>query len=342
MQINVAIGGGIPAAASLTRSAQVQMQVSGSSSAALHAPTEPVPDVTVALSPVAGATLEAQDSGRDEGRDPGRDPGRETGDNVLSPPGLRAAMAEDARSGEARADSAQPAPQAPRAAAAADDQRRPGPQAELTPEEQAVVDELRKRDAEVRAHEMAHVAAAGGLAGAPSFSYQTGPDGKRYAVGGSVSIDTSGGADPEDTIAKAQRIRAAALAPADPSGQDRAVAAKASQMEASARAALAAEKRQEQDARAEEAQQRMEQATAVDPQRPGAPPPIEAPRAVDLPPLPDAGPPVAGGIAVMATPENRVRLAGFSGGTAAEAQLYTPPERAIEQRYLAASRARVA
>ena len=331
MQLNVAIGGGIPAAASLTRSAQVQMQVSGSSSAALHAPTEPVPDVTVALSPVAGATLEAQDSGRDQGREAGRDPGRETGDNVLSPPGP-----------QARADSAQPAPQPPRAAAPADDQRSPGPQSQLTPEEQAVVDELRKRDAEVRAHEMAHVAAAGGLAGAPSFSYQTGPDGKRYAVGGSVSIDTSGGADPEDTIAKAQRIRAAALAPADPSGQDRAVAAKASQMESSARAALAAEKRQEQDARAEEAQQRMEQATAVDPQRPGAPPPIEAPRAVDLPPLPDAGPPVAGGIAVMATPERKVRLAGFTGGTAAEAQLYTPPERAIEQRYLAASRARVA
>ena len=128
MQLNVAIGGGIPAAASLTRSAQVQMQVTGSSSAALHAPTEPVPDVTVALSPVAGATLEAQDSGRDQGRDPGR----ETGDNVLSPPGLRAAMAEDARSGEARADSAQPAPQPPRAAAPADDQRSPGPQSQLT------------------------------------------------------------------------------------------------------------------------------------------------------------------------------------------------------------------
>jgi hypothetical protein len=340
MQLNVAIGGGIPAAPALTRSAQLQVQSGAGSSGALHAPVEPVPDVTVALSPVAGATLEAQDGGRDQGRDPGG----ETGGNLLSPPGLRAAMAEDARVGEARAAGAQPAAPAPAAepGPAAEAPRSPGVQPELTPEEQAVVEELRKRDAEVRAHEMAHVAAAGGLAGAPTFSYQTGPDGKRYAVGGSVSIDTSGGADPEETIAKAQRIRAAALAPADPSGQDRAVAAKAAQMESSARAALAAEKRHEQDVRAEQAQRRMDQATAVDPQRPGAPPPIEAPRQVELPPLPAGSPPVVGGIAVMASPNERVRLAGFSGGTAAEAQLYTPPERAIEQRYLAASRARVA
>lgn len=340
MQLNVAIGGGIPAAPALTRSAQLQAPSGAGSSGALHAPVEPVPDVTVALSPVAGATLEAQDGGRDQGRDPGR----ETGDNVLSPPGLRAAMAEDARLGEARAEGAQPAPAAPAAARgpADDDRSSPAVQNKLTPEEQAVVEELRKRDAEVRAHEMAHVAAAGGLAGAPSFSYQTGPDGKRYAVGGSVSIDTSGGSNPEETIAKAQRIRAAALAPADPSAQDRAVAAKAAQMESSARAALAAEKRLEQDARAEEVQRRMAQATAVDPQRPGAPPPIEAPREVALPPLPEGGPPVVGGIAVMASPDERVRLAAFAGGTAGEAQLYTPPERAIEQRYLAASRARVA
>lgn len=102
---------------------------------------------------------------------------------------------------------------------------------------------LQERDAEVRAHEMAHLAAAGGLArGGMSLVYQTGPDGRQYAVGGSVNIDTSKANTPEETIQKAQRIRAAALAPADPSSQDLQVAARASQMEAEARAELAAGK----------------------------------------------------------------------------------------------------
>ncbi len=90
-------------------------------------------------------------------------------------------------------------------------------------------------DARVRAHEAAHLAAAQGLAiGAASFGYETGPDGKRYAVSGDVSIDTSEGRTPEETLARAQQIRRAALAPADPSAQDRAVAAMASQMAAEA------------------------------------------------------------------------------------------------------------
>lgn len=96
---------------------------------------------------------------------------------------------------------------------------------------------LRNRDQEVRRHEQAHLSAAGGLAtGGANFSYQTGPDGKRYAVGGEVNIDTSPvSGDPNATIRKAQQIRRAALAPADPSSQDRAVAASASVMEMKAR-----------------------------------------------------------------------------------------------------------
>ena len=86
-----------------------------------------------------------------------------------------------------------------------------------------VIAEMRARDAEVRAHEQAHVAAAGGAAGAPVYQYQVGPDGKRYAVGGHVSIDVSEGSTPEQTLAKAERVRSAALAPASPSPQDRAV-----------------------------------------------------------------------------------------------------------------------
>jgi hypothetical protein len=112
------------------------------------------------------------------------------------------------------------------------------PGGELTPDEENVVEELRARDAEVRSHEAAHMAAGGGLTGGMSLSYQVGPDGKRYAVGGEVSIDASPGNTPEETVLKAQRIRAAALAPAEPSAQDRAVAARAGQMEADARGQL--------------------------------------------------------------------------------------------------------
>lgn len=116
----------------------------------------------------------------------------------------------------------------------------------LTPEDQAVVAELQRTDREVRAHEQAHLAAAGGLAGGVSFTYATGPDGRQYAVGGEVSIDTSPvQGDPQATIQKARQIQAAANAPANPSGQDRAVAAAAAAMEAAARIQAAREQREE-------------------------------------------------------------------------------------------------
>lgn len=101
---------------------------------------------------------------------------------------------------------------------------------------------LQQRDREVRAHEMAHVAAGGSLirSGA-SFTYESGPDGQRYAIGGEVGIDTSPGRTPAETLAKADQIRAAALAPADPSGQDRQVAAMATRMAMQASMELATE-----------------------------------------------------------------------------------------------------
>jgi len=109
-------------------------------------------------------------------------------------------------------------------------------QDDLTPEEEEQVAKLKQRDAEVRAHEQAHLAAAGSLAtGGIQYQYQTGPDGKQYAIGGSVQLDTSKEKSPEATIQKAQQIRRAALAPADPSPQDVKVASQALQMEAEAR-----------------------------------------------------------------------------------------------------------
>jgi hypothetical protein len=112
----------------------------------------------------------------------------------------------------------------------------------LSDEAQATLRQLQATDRKVRAHELAHLAASGGLAtGGPIYTYQKGPDGVNYAVGGEVSIDTSPAKTPEETIAKAAIIIAAALAPADPSPQDRAVAAAASQLAQQARAELQAE-----------------------------------------------------------------------------------------------------
>lgn len=123
---------------------------------------------------------------------------------------------------------------------------------ELTEEEEKEVEALKARDKEVRAHEQAHKSAAGKYArGAPSFDYQNGPDGKRYAVGGEVSIDLSEGRTPEETIQKANTIRSAALAPAEPSAQDRKVAAEATQMLQNARTELAAEQQEEIDSSAD-------------------------------------------------------------------------------------------
>jgi|GEM_PF-4598106 len=112
---------------------------------------------------------------------------------------------------------------------------------ELSKEENEQIVRLRKRDQEVRIHEAAHQASAGGYAGGASYSYQIGPDGKSYAIGGEVSIDISPiPNNPEGTIQKMQVIRRAALAPSEPSTQDRAVATKATQIEQQARAEIIA------------------------------------------------------------------------------------------------------
>jgi len=112
----------------------------------------------------------------------------------------------------------------------------------LSEQELKQLTELKARDREVRAHEAAHQAVGGQYAGAMSFTYQRGPDGAQYAVGGEVSIDLSPvQGDPQATIEKMRIVRAAAMAPAEPSGQDRAVAAQAMQIMLQAQSELAAE-----------------------------------------------------------------------------------------------------
>lgn len=109
----------------------------------------------------------------------------------------------------------------------------------LSPEAQ-MIRSLQVRDREVRAHEAAHAAAGGAHAGHPTYTLQQGPDGRSYAIGGEVSISTSEiPNDPQATLEKAQAVRRAALAPADPSAADRAIAAKAMQTTLNARREIA-------------------------------------------------------------------------------------------------------
>lgn len=112
----------------------------------------------------------------------------------------------------------------------------------LSEEEQKQVDKLKAIDTKVRQHEAAHQAAGGGLVGGASFTYTKGPDGRSYATGGEVPVSAPAASSPEAAIQQAQQIKAAALAPADPSGQDLSVAAGADASLAQARRELAAGK----------------------------------------------------------------------------------------------------
>lgn len=106
------------------------------------------------------------------------------------------------------------------------------------------IEQLEKRDLEVRAHEQAHANVGGQYAGAPQYEFEVGPDGKQYAVGGEVAIDISEEGAPQETLRKMQQVRAAALAPAEPSPQDLRVAAEAQQKANEARQEISKERQQ--------------------------------------------------------------------------------------------------
>lgn len=166
-------------------------------------------------------------------------------------------IAEDQESGEQNSQQ-EPEEQGnneQQTADSANEEQKAQQQEQQEAQDQQVIDKLKARDREVRAHEEAHAAVGGSLAGSPSYEYQTGPDGNKYAVGGEVSIDVSKTNDPEATIRKMETVRAAALAPAEPSSQDRKVAAQASRNIAEARAELITETEQAEkpEAKAEEA-----------------------------------------------------------------------------------------
>jgi len=124
---------------------------------------------------------------------------------------------------------------------------------ELTEEEEKQVQELKKRDAEVKAHEQAHAAVGGSYASAPTYEYTTGPDNKQYAIGGEVQIDSAAVPNnPEATIRKMDIVIRAALAPAEPSSQDKSVAAQAQKTRSAAQAELGKQRTAEQNGEGEE------------------------------------------------------------------------------------------
>ena len=111
---------------------------------------------------------------------------------------------------------------------------------ELTSSEKALISRLQAQDTAVKAHENAHISAGGSviLSGA-NYVYQKAPDERLYAVGGEVAIDTAPENEPEATVKKMQLVRAAALAPSDPSPTDYQVAATASMLQMQARLEIA-------------------------------------------------------------------------------------------------------
>jgi len=103
------------------------------------------------------------------------------------------------------------------------------------PQTRQVIAQLKSTEEKVKAHEAAHKSAGGAATGPISYSYTRGPDGKNYITGGEVPITISSGRTPQETITRMQQVIQAALAPADPSPQDRAVAAQAAAMQQAAR-----------------------------------------------------------------------------------------------------------
>jgi hypothetical protein len=121
------------------------------------------------------------------------------------------------------------------------------PEKKLSAEERRQIEELKKRDREVRAEQQAQKSTGGQVTGAARYEYRMGPDGRLYAVEGSIAIDaTPVNNDPEATLRKAEAAQRAALAPSEPSMADRQIAAQAERLAQRALAELAARRYAEQ------------------------------------------------------------------------------------------------
>lgn len=191
---------------------------------------------------------------------------------------------------------------------------------ELSPKDRAVVDSLKNRDREIRAHEAAHQAAAGQYAmGGAKFSYRLGPDNRLYAVHGEVRIDPSPiPGDPQATLQKSEVVRRAALAPANPSAADKAAAARADRMARSARQQLA--KQQEAEGKKQRGEIDGLEAAIM---AASGPSPSDGssllPSAGDAEGAQAAGAPMMGGVGPMAGAEGASFDPGIASANATEA-----------------------
>jgi len=86
-----------------------------------------------------------------------------------------------------------------------------------------VLEKFRNKDSEIRTHEQTH-ASIGHTTSPISYNYQEGPDGKMYAVGGSVRLDTTIPDDPKAAAFKLDMIQKAASGVAHASSADNSIA----------------------------------------------------------------------------------------------------------------------
>lgn len=127
---------------------------------------------------------------------------------------------------------------------------------ELSDSDLQEIQKLKETDSKVKAHEMAHKAAAGSLAsGGPYYDYEQGPDGVSYAVSGRVPIRLPETSDPEQALRDSEQAYRAALAPADPSSADRAAAAEFSSRATEARQQIARSRQKQGEGRESQSHQ---------------------------------------------------------------------------------------
>lgn len=87
-----------------------------------------------------------------------------------------------------------------------------------------VLEKFKQTDTNIRSHEQIH-ASIGHTTAPIAYTYQKGPDGKMYAVGGSVRLDTSIPNDPKAAAFKLDMLQKAASGPTDSSAADNTIAA---------------------------------------------------------------------------------------------------------------------
>lgn len=217
----------------------------------------PAPEAVVAEPLVADIIVDDQSQGRQQGG--GEDDAQPAADAEESS-GEAAPAARDAAATMARAaDQARASDETRKPASTTDDteQKVDATRSQrIDKVEQLQIRKLAARDREVRSHEAAHASIGGQYAGGASFTLKQGPNGVNYAIGGEVPIDVSAiPDDPDATIRKMQTVQRAALAPAEPSSADRAVAAQAARIAQQARSQIQSQQAAERAAQASNARE---------------------------------------------------------------------------------------